>query len=376
MNNTFITYQLFQAKGAYGFDAQASQLLFAYRPTGLPVRLVFFDSPCDKEEYYTRMAALYKRVEQMFRHPVPVSYVAQPSCSGRVMMEVHELNNVPADAHIVYNKYYCLVEHGGCKQLFVSGINKSKLVTDRAGQALRGIRRIKKILESAEMPLSSIVRQWNYIERIAGFDEDGAQHYQGFNNERAAFYDETTWEKGYPAATGIGMEQGGVTMDLDAVTGPEDRLQIHRLNNPLQRAAYAYSGRVLRGKNRRDTPKFERGKVVSLDGKSMIYISGTAAIRGEQSLEGKGVEEQTWATLENIAALLSRKNLSAWGVEIPSEIGLQYLRVYLKRPEDEPCVRNIVEKAYPGLTVLYVVADICRDELLVEMEGVAHPVEA
>lgn len=372
MKNTPITYRLFQAKGTYGFKAQVAQLLFLYQPAGVPVRLVFFDNPSSNEEYWRRLALLQKKVETRFGHPVPVSYVAQPPCSDKVILEVHELIDVPARAKVTYEPNYCLVKSRAYKFLFISGVNKSEEIINIPTQAWYAFRQIEDILSTVGMPLSAIVRQWNYIERIGAFDARGSQNYQDFNNERSAFYGETEWERGYPAATGIGMQYGGVSIDADVLAGLETELTIHRLDNPLQVSAHAYSQQVLLGQSEKTTPKFERGKVVAFSNKNLIYISGTAAIRGEQSLAEMGIEEQTRATLMNIIALIGRENLRASGVEVPPDaISLQLLRVYLKREEDEACVRNILERAYPGLPVAYMVADICRPELLIEMEGIA-----
>ena len=58
------------------------------------------------------------------------------------------------------------------------------------------------------------------------------------------------------------------------------------------------------------TPKFERAKAVWKEDHGFVYVSGTAAIRGEQSLEGVGIEQQTLTTLENIEYLVSRDNLN------------------------------------------------------------------
>lgn len=372
MNNTPITYRLFQAKGSYGFKAQVSQLLFLYRPAGVPVRLVFFDNPAGDDEYYYRLALLQQEVATRFGHPVPVSYVAQSPCSGKVIMEVHELAGVPEKTRIVYKKHYCFVEWGACRLLFISGINKEKKSTETTGWAEGAFHEIGNILQKVGMPLSAVVRQWNYIERIGAYDAQGSQHYQDFNNVRSAFYAGSEWEKGYPAATGIGMQCGGVSIDADVLSGPEPELAVRWLDNPLQVPAHAYSRQVLLGQSEKTTPKFERGKVLTLQDKRLVYISGTAAIRGEQSLAGMGIEEQTRTALTNIIALISRDNLRTAGVDVsPDAVSLHLLRVYLKREEDEACVRAILERAYPGLPVAYVVADVCRDELLIEMEGIA-----
>ena len=48
------------------------------------------------------------------------------------------------------------------------------------------------------------------------------------------------------------------------------------------------------------------------------------------------------------------------------------LRVYVKRPQDYPVIRKVCEKRCgTNLPVIYVVADVCRSDLLVEMEGLA-----
>ena len=41
----------------------------------------------------------------------------------------------------------------------------------------------------------------------------------------------------------------------------------------------------------------------------LVYISGTAAIRGEESLKGVGLERQLQITMENIAQLIDDARL-------------------------------------------------------------------
>ena len=99
-----------------------------------------------------------------------------------------------------------------------------------------------------------------------------------------------------------------------------------------------------------------------------IFISGTAAIKGEQSIATKNAVEQTAETMEIMDKLVSKKN-------IPTENnGACYdlLRVYVKRKEDIGVVKNYMDTHYPAVQKHYLVADVCRPELLVEIEGVAH----
>ena len=73
----------------------------------------------------------------------------------------------------------------------------------------------------------------------------------------------------------------------------------------LQVAAHAYSGEVLEVANRcKTTPKFERAKCLTCGKERLIYVSGTAAIRGEESLRQEGLARQLAVTMENIQELI------------------------------------------------------------------------
>ncbi len=143
-------------------------------------------------------------------------------------------------------------------------------------------------------------------------------------------------------------------------------------------AAHDYSQNVLIGVadkifRHKTTPKFERAKAVvgTVDSGVQVYISGTAAIRGEESLTGVGIERQTVTTLENIDYLVSRQNLRKYGVKVEKSPEIQIFRVYLKAENLLEPARKIIEQAYPEVRALYVLTDVCRDELLIEIEGVA-----
>ena len=88
----------------------------------------------------------------------------------------------------------------------------------------------------------------------------------------------------------------------------------------------------------------------------MIFVSGTAAIVGEESVAPDNIGVQTRTTIDNIAALVGPSRLSN-------------LRAYVKRRTDLPAVRDICEAAFGSIPAVYVQADVCRDDLLVELEG-------
>ena len=214
------------------------------------------------------------------------------------------------------------------------------------------------VLRREGFPLNSIIRQWNYIERITAFDGQD-QHYQAFNNARSDFYSKTEWTNGYPAATGIGANLGGILIDVDAVVFTTPDAFATPIDNKLQVAAHAYSEQVLEvARQKKTTPKFERAKSMSFQDRKLIYISGTAAIRGEESLKGVGLERQLRITMENIAELIA-------------DAKLVKLRVYLKNKSDYEEAERLMNTYGLNIPISYMWADVCRDELLIEIEGIA-----
>ena len=104
-------------------------------------------------------------------------------------------------------------------------------------------------------------------------------------------------------------------------------------------------------------------------GKGHIWVSGTAAIRGEDSIPG-GVLEQTLITCGNIETLTDPENLIRSGLA-PGKYILEpvYIRAYVKNFDQGELVQNFLEKRYPEAPIHVLQADICREELLVEVEG-------
>ena len=66
-----------------------------------------------------------------------------------------------------------------------------------------------------------------------------------FNNVRSNFYNQATWSMGYPAATGIGSNLGGILVDIDAAVFTRPECFATPIDNKLQVAAHAYSPQVL-----------------------------------------------------------------------------------------------------------------------------------
>jgi len=327
----------------------------------IPVRLVFFGSPESNEQYLIRRELIGEKLTALFGDSLPAfSYVAQPPLDGKLVLEVHGYKKSSED-QIFYGKHstsYVIVENPQLRMLFCGGFQGSDLHASITQQSVQALDFLHGLLLKEHFPISSIIRQWNYIEKITAI-EDGKQHYQSFNNARSQFYAQETWKNGYPAATGIGASFGGVLVDADAVIFRTANAFATPIDNRLQIAAHAYSDSVLEHSGKElTTPKFERAKSITVDHCRHIYISGTAAIRGELSLKGVGLAEQLKTTMENIAELIGKAHLTM-------------LRIYLKHASDYSEAKCLMDHYSLHIPISFMQADVCRDELLIEIEGIA-----
>lgn len=227
----------------------------------------------------------------------------------------------------------------------------------------------QKVLDAENLNFGDIVRQWNYIQNIIGF-MDGKQNYQEFNNVRAAFYQTSSFKNGYPAATGIGQRYGGIIVDFFAIKTKKDI--VFPIYNPQQIDAHKYSDKVLEGgESDSKSPKFERAKLLVTDNEYKIYVSGTAAIIGENTIASLEADEQVHVTFDNIEQLIQLKLLSSIsGYKIENNKGFfSGLRVYVRKKEDIDLVKAVCQRKYPDVPMGFVEANVCRDNLYLEIEG-------
>ncbi|MFI3262554.1 MAG: RidA family protein [Rikenellaceae bacterium] len=344
------------------------------------IRMTFFGKPDSQEQYLERLGIISEVIAEKFGDKKPVfSYVSQPPLVGDLVLETvctQKYGYFDINYKTLGDISYIQILFNGGKFVCVGGVMGSNILEQTIAQQCKEIfKKLDAILLAENLKVEDIVRQWNYIEHITSMN-NGVQNYQSLNDERTHFYAKGDWSKGYPAATGIGTTCGGAVIDFDAMITND--VQIITLDNELQVPAHDYSQDVLLGLEdevykERTTPKFERGKAISSDSYTMSYISGTAAIRGEESIENMDIDRQIIVTMENINYLVSAKNLKKYGAKADIE-DPQYsaLRVYLKNESDIEATRKFMERNYPETDLCYLLADVCRDELLIEIEGIAR----
>ncbi len=345
------------------FENMCQELLQQITDRDNILKITVFNVPTGSEEYTLNLRLLRDSVKKMFGEKAPlVAYVAQPCLTASAAAEV---TYMPEDGSIRLERHdgYTLLHGDGFCELITEGITPATPNASIREQSEDIFAQLGKILAENNFKISDIYRQWNYIEQITSM-HDGRQNYQEFNDARSRFYNSAEWTNGYPAATGIGTSCGGVMVEVYAIKG--EMVVNHAIDNPLQISAHSYSQKVLTGKTdekERTTPKFERARLVG----DTVYISGTAAIKGEDSLSLDSTVGQTAETMQIIKKLVSPENIHI----ATKDSKYTLLRVYIKNGETAHEVIKFMQENYPDTPKHYLEADVCRPELLVEIEGTA-----
>ncbi len=352
------------------FDEQLNNCLFQLTKinSGKKIfKLNFFVDTVSKDNYLQFQQKIQSEVENIFHDKILLSVIAQPPLTCKILAEACFYDPTVWEATSVLENNGGAVLFQNEKSKVLIGSVQSFSNPNCKDNSVQVFDDLLHILNSVEFSLNSVVRQWNYIEDILGFDGK-EQHYQQFNNARSTVYGNLFDQSGYPAATGIGMNRGGVIIEFIAVQS-RDLISV-AINNPSQIAAHTYSSNVLAGEEclLKTTPKFERARYLELFGKKLIFISGTASIIGERTVGVGNPAEQTEITINNIKQLYSKEILNKLsGESLNPKYG--HARVYIKNPKDFPTIKRTFKSHFGKLPVVYIIADICRNDLLVEIEG-------
>jgi enamine deaminase RidA (YjgF/YER057c/UK114 family) len=232
--------------------------------------------------------------------------------------------------------------------------------------AHRAYRDLFKTLDQAGTP--HLQRIWNYLPQINA-DGGGLERYRQFNLGRQEAFLEAGRAafEGAPAACALGIHQGALSIRF--LAGQQAPLPVE---NPRQVSAYRYPETY--GPR---SPTFSRAALADIgDGNIALFISGTASIVGHETVHHGDVLEQTRETLRNLQAVIDAANERGTARFSLAELDCV---IYVRHPSDTEAVRSIIEgtlgaDAPMARHAVYLEADICRSDLLVEIE--AHTVAA
>jgi len=199
-------------------------------------------------------------------------------------------------------------------------------------------------------PQKELVRFWNYIPNINHGAGDSENYKRFCTGRLAAFNDFGLENAQFPAASAVGHYGEGITIyALSAsVAGTHHA-------NPRQLDAFKYPRQY--GPS---SPSFARATTLSIEQQRLCFISGTASILGHSSVNCGNLRLQLHTTNDNILHLLKGTDFTRGDIRT--------LRVYLRNIDDYDECKEVVEQLFPDTTIIYTHADICRADLLVEIE--------
>jgi chorismate lyase/3-hydroxybenzoate synthase len=231
---------------------------------------------------------------------------------------------------------------------------------DAGGLRQRVAAAYRAVIDALETVGKHPARFWNFIPDIGAPMVDGLDRYMVFNAGRHDAYGDQRGALGTASAVGIkGSDLSIHCLALDEAGTP--------VENPRQTPAWQYSARY--GPL---PPCFSRATIVGLGGRRTLLIGGTASVVGEDSRHFGEFDAQMEEILLNLDALIRQADANANGGGTPLH-RLIDVRVYVTSAAHAERAREILVSSCPrARTITVAIAQICRPELLVEVEGVAE----
>ena len=222
-----------------------------------------------------------------------------------------------------------------------------------------GYRRL--LVQTRALGYPHLLRVWNYFPSI-NHESNGLERYQHFcvGRHQALAEDLPDFQRMLPAGTAVGTTSGPLQIYFLASTQPGTPVE-----NPRQMNAYEYP-RVYGPRS----PAFARATLKPSISGSHLFIAGTASVVGHASQHVGKLYQQTLETVHNLNVMITH-------AEQLHEVSRGQLhqqalfKVYIRHPEHVSTVSNILKRMLPVQTqVLYLQGEMCRSELLLEIEGV------
>jgi chorismate lyase/3-hydroxybenzoate synthase len=199
-------------------------------------------------------------------------------------------------------------------------------------------------------PFPHMLRMWNYFDAINDGEHD-EERYRQFCLGRALGMGDTRGQ--YPAASALGRQH--TTHQLQ-VYWLASRVAGTPIENPRQVSAYRYPR-----EHGPASPSFARAAIAP-DG--MLLISGTASIVGHASQHCGDPLAQLDETLRNLESVATQNACNG--------VLSGLLKVYVRDSQNLQAIRKRLQELAPQSDAIFLAADVCRRELLLEIECVAR----
>lgn len=208
-----------------------------------------------------------------------------------------------------------------------------------------------------------LVRVWNYFADINDI-EQGLERYRQFCIGRFnAFATQGIIEEQFPSACALGHNGGDLLIYALASKAPTQHFE-----NPQQASAYHYPAEY--GPR---SPSFARASLLELtDRAPILFVSGTASVVGFVTQHPDDLQQQIKVTVENLNCLLDHvcAEYAKSHSGVKPILVAEAIKVYVRNQADLLEIKHHISNAYPAAPAVYLAADICRADLLLEIDGI------
>jgi enamine deaminase RidA (YjgF/YER057c/UK114 family) len=239
---------------------------------------------------------------------------------------------------------------GGARQCLLGGLTPEDTTLSPAHQTGRVLDRLQTLLAAAGFDLTDVVRTWFFLDDILSWYDD-------FNQARTRVYAGVKFRTGsLPASTGVGAQNpAGAALALAAwAFRPLDQsARAQEIASPLQCPAPAYGS------------SFSRAMELTSDPGRRLFISGTASIaHGGKTLWTGDIRQQVGQTMEVVGGILQSRGCTF--------ADLTRATAYFRHPADTRVFAEwLAANQLRTMPVISAQCDICRDNLLFELEAEA-----
>jgi chorismate lyase/3-hydroxybenzoate synthase len=202
-------------------------------------------------------------------------------------------------------------------------------------------------------------RVWHYLGRINQGEGDEERYRRFCVGRHRAVADGRDFELKLPAATAIGSHGGG--LHIVVLAGKRAGLQVE---NPRQVSAFRYPRPYgLR------SPSFSRATLLPCADGARLLVSGTASIVGHATVFAGDTAAQLRQIADNLQALLENAVQTRFPGQAAGRFVAESYIVYLRHAEELPRVQAVLDELFGDAPRRLVIGDICRRELLIEVEA-------
>lgn len=283
----------------------------------------------------------------------PVTWVEGADCSGKPVASIQlyaftgEVERLEWQGRVVGSVFY----EGGARQCVVGGLMHSEKTLPAAEQTRQTLATLQAVLAQAGFELADTVRTWFFLENIL-------QWYDDFNRARAQIYSGVKFRTGsLPASTGVGAKNpagSALALAAWAFQPLAASASAEEIASPLQCPAPAYGS------------SFSRAMEISSERRRRLFISGTASIApGGKTLWLGDVRRQMELSMEVVEAILQSRGFAF--------ADLTRATAYFRDAADAGIFSEwLTTNGLQKMPLVYAQCDICRNDLLFELEAEAE----